>query len=218
MLCYIKGEDLCHHSRLARTMFEDRAEQFHRRMGWDVTVSGQGEERDQYDALNPLYVIWRLPCGRHGGSMRFLPMTGRTMVQEHFPKLLGAQDLRDDRIWECTRFCLGSGADGTVAAMLMLGGGELMRRFGLRHFVGVFDSRMQRIYRRIGASPKVLSTVGSGRAQVSLGAWSYDAAIAGRMLERVQLTQDELANWTRAGFAPGLRRVDVFARNRQFAA
>ena len=35
--------------------------------------------------LNPLYVIWEIPDGSHGGSMRFLPTSGRTMVHEHLP-------------------------------------------------------------------------------------------------------------------------------------
>jgi N-acyl-L-homoserine lactone synthetase len=38
----------------------------------------KGQERDRYDDLNPLYVIWQEHDGRHAGSMRFLPTTGRT--------------------------------------------------------------------------------------------------------------------------------------------
>ena len=37
----------------------------------------------------------------------------------------------------------------------MLGGGEIMQGFGIKHFVGVFDARMVRIYRLIGSSPDV---------------------------------------------------------------
>ena len=50
MLRYLHAADLPHHPRLARTMFTDRAAQFSRRLGWDVTVNDTGEERDAYDA------------------------------------------------------------------------------------------------------------------------------------------------------------------------
>ena len=76
MLRYIYGRDLHHFPRLRDTMHRDRASQFRDRMKWDVTVDGDGYERDAYDAMNPLYVIWQQPDGSHGGSMRFLPTSG----------------------------------------------------------------------------------------------------------------------------------------------
>jgi acyl homoserine lactone synthase len=58
-------------------MFLDRAQQFQARLGWQVQVDVNGFETDEYDAMNPLYVIWQLPDGTHGGSMRFLPRPDR---------------------------------------------------------------------------------------------------------------------------------------------
>jgi len=75
MLHYIYSDDLLYYPKLASSMFRDRADQFRTRLAWPVDVDGAGEERDQYDALNPLYVIWENPDGSHGGSMRFLPTT-----------------------------------------------------------------------------------------------------------------------------------------------
>lgn len=103
-------------------MHRDRAVQFHTRLVWDVTVDDHGFERDEYDDINPLYVIWELPDGTHGGSMRFLPTSGRTMLHDHFHTLLGRADIRSDKIWECTRFCVAQGAGAHVAAALMLAG------------------------------------------------------------------------------------------------
>ena len=37
-----------------------------------------------------------------------------------------------------------------------------MEGFGVEHFVGVFDARMVRIYRRIGSFPEVLGQKGEG--------------------------------------------------------
>ena len=150
MIRYLYADQLPDEPDLARSMFQDRAAQFAMRLGWDVRITSEGEERDQYDALNPLYVIWQGEDGRHGGSMRFLPTVGRTMVNEHFLHLTNGVRIESPLIWECTRYCLAPGAGPQVAAALILAGGEILQGFGLTHFVGVFDARMIRIYRRIG--------------------------------------------------------------------
>ncbi len=89
MLRYVYGNDLTHYPKLRDTMFRDRADQFKTRLNWAVDVDGNGQERDEYDDLNPLYVIWETPAGSHGGSMRLLPATGPTMVNDHFGHLTG---------------------------------------------------------------------------------------------------------------------------------
>ena len=194
MLRYVYANDLHRHAALAASMFRDRADQFRARLGWEVQVDSEGEERDAYDALNPLYVIWENRNGLHEGSMRFLPTTGRTMVNEVFGHLHGGGPIESPLIWECTRFCLARGAESRVAAALMLAGGEIMSNFGVRHFAGVFDQRMVRIYRMIGSSPEVLGSVGEGREKISLGLWSFDEAAKLRVARR-------------AGVSPALSRL-----------
>lgn len=200
MLRYIHGTDLANHTRLADSMFKDRAEQFYRRQGWDVTVDANGHERDEYDDMNPLYVIWENPNGLHGGSMRFLPTTARTMVNDHFLNLTDGVEIRSPFIWECTRFCLAPGADSRIAAGLMLAGGELMRAFHLSHFVGVFDARMVRIYRMIGASPEVLGQAGEGRDRIAVGLWEFDPASRVRVLQRAGLSSELSERWFERSF------------------
>jgi acyl homoserine lactone synthase len=78
MLRYLYADQLDAFPKLRDSMFRDRADQFSERLGWEVSVDENGFEKDQYDALNPLYVIWEMPDGSHGGSMRFLPTTRRT--------------------------------------------------------------------------------------------------------------------------------------------
>lgn len=136
MLRYIYADQLHKHSKLAASMFRDRADQFKTRLNWDVTVDAQGFERDEYDDLNPLYVIWENADGTHGGSMRFLPTTGRVMVNDHFPHLLGGGVITSPVIWECTRFCLARGAKPQVAAALMLGGAKLWKGSGSNTLLG----------------------------------------------------------------------------------
>ena len=72
-------------------MFRDRAFQFKTRLKWKVDVDENGFERDEYDALNPLYVILENNLGRHEGSLRLLPTTGRCMINEKFRFFAGRQ-------------------------------------------------------------------------------------------------------------------------------
>lgn len=193
MLRYIYADDLHKFPRLAHEMFIHRADQFRTRLGWDVTVDARGYERDEYDDLNPLYVIWETADGGHGGSSRFLPTTGPVMVNDHFSHLTSGA-IASPLIWECTRFCMAPGQGPNVAAALMLGGGELMQGFGVRHFVGVFDARMVRIYSRVGSSPEILGSAGEGRERISVGLWEFDPEAQARVASR-------------AGISPALSRA-----------
>ena len=202
MLRYIYANDLHRHPRLAAAMFRDRADQFGVRLGWDVSVDENGEERDAYDQLNPLYVIWETPEGGHGGSMRFLPTTGPVMVNDVFGHLHGGGPIVSPLIWECTRFCLARRAETRVAAALMLAGGEIMTQFGVRHFAGVFDRRMVRIYRAIGSSPEVLGSVGEGAEQISLGLWSFTDAAKARVARRAGISPQLSRLWFERSLGP----------------
>ena len=200
MLRYIYADDLGRFPGLAETMFRDRARQFHDRLGWEVEVNGAGFERDAYDDMNPLYVIWETAEGRHGGSMRFLPTTGDTMINDHFLHLTDGVEIRSPFIWECTRFCLAPGADAQVSAALMLGGMELGLRNHLSHAVGVFDARMVRIYARLGWGPVVLGTDGTGRDAISVGLWAFEEALRPRLLERAGVTEAISRAWLDRSF------------------
>ncbi|MFY9211024.1 MAG: acyl-homoserine-lactone synthase [Aestuariivita sp.] len=205
MLRYIYGHDLHHFPKLAGAMFRDRADQFSTRLGWDVQIDANGEERDQYDALDPLYVIWETPGGGHGGSMRFLPTTGPVMVNDIFGHLTGGGPIQSPLIWECTRFCLARNAGPRAAAALMLGGGEIMRGFGICHFAGVFDRRMERIYRAIGSWPEILGSEGEGRDRISVGIWEFDATAQARVARRAGISPELSQLWFRRAFGEETR-------------
>lgn len=200
MLRYVYGHQLETFPTLADTMFRDRATQFSGRLGWDVCVDSIGHERDEYDALNPLYVIWELPNGRHGGSMRFLPTTGQTMINDHFSHVYDGARLESPLIWECTRFCVSPSADRRAAAALVLGAGELMANFHLDHFCGVFDPRMERIYRLYGVNPDVIGTVGDGDDRIGVGLWEMKPEAWAPVLRRLGITRDISKEWFAQSF------------------
>lgn len=211
MIRYIYADSLATCPKLADSMFSDRADQFKRRLDWDVGVDENGHERDQYDDLNPLYVIWECEDGSHGGSMRFLPTVGRTMVNEHFTHLTDGVRIVSPLIWECTRFCLAPDLDEAahrVAGGLMLAGCEMGLRFGLEHSVGVFDARMIRIYRSIGWSPEVVGSAGEGRDRISVGLWEFSEAAKLSVAAKARISPRDAEAWFRTSFP---RRMSVAA-------
>ncbi len=200
MLRYIYADDLKNFPKLQDSMFRHRAAQFRDRLNWDVSVNEKGWEMDEYDALNPLYVIWENADGTHGGSMRFLPTTGRTMVNDHFVHLTEGVRIQSPLIWECTRFCLAPDADRKITARLVIGAGEVMENFCLEHFVGVFDPRMERIYRLLGVNPDVIGRSGDGAEEIGVGLWEFVEGARDRVHGRAQVSQEESRRWFRDAF------------------
>lgn len=209
MLRYIYGRDLPQNPVLQATMHLDRADQFQRRLGWEVSVDDRGWEHDEYDRDDTLYVIWVMPDGTHGGSMRFLPTTRAVMVNDHFADLMQGTLIQDPLIWECTRYCLRDNVPSRAAAALMLAGGELMRAFHLTHLLGVFDARMIRIYRMIGSSPQVLGQSGTGRDQISVGLWAFRAEDRYKVLRRAAISSQISEHWFQRSFGYPVTRAKV---------
>ena len=202
MLTYLYADQLKSYPNLQKSLFRDRALQFHDRLDWDVTVDKDGFERDQYDAQNPLYVIWQNAQGRHGGSMRVLPTTAPCMVNDYFSGIAGGR-ISSPLIWESTRFCLAPdvGADaGRISAALMLAGCEIGLNFGLKHAVGVFDPRMVRIYRTLGWSPEILGSEGAGRDRIYVGLWDFSEAVRFRLAQKAGVSSELSRHWFNRAF------------------
>ncbi len=195
MLRYIYADELETLPRLKAGMFKDRAAQFSQRLGWEVTVDEDGFERDSYDDLNPLYILWERPDGTHGGSLRLLPTTGDTMINDHFTELTEGVKIQSPLIWECTRFCLARGAGANVSSALMLGVLEIGLKSHLDHIVGVFDARMIRVYARVGWGPTVLGTLGTGREAISAGLWPVEQSYRPRLLSKAGISSEVSNHW-----------------------
>lgn len=203
MIKYIYGDTLDAFPKLRDSMFRDRATQFKERLKWDVSVCDDGFETDEYDAQNPLYMIYELPDGSHGGSMRNLPTTGDTMINDHFTNLTDGVKIISPLIWETTRFCLSPNAGklaGKIAASVCLAGCEAGIRWALDSSVGVFDARMVHIYKRIGWEPEVLGTAGEGKAAISAGLWALDEVSKASICAKSGIAPAEVEGWFDASF------------------
>ncbi|RXJ71246.1 acyl-homoserine-lactone synthase [Veronia nyctiphanis] len=77
---------------------------FHQRLNWQVPVNGELEV-DEYDELDPTFIVSQGECGDVVGCMRLLKTTGPYMLADTFPQLLGGKAApRDKNILEISRF------------------------------------------------------------------------------------------------------------------
>lgn len=135
-----------------------RARVFRDRLGWDVEVTN-GREGDEYDALNPTYLLVVGTGEQVVGSVRLLPGTGPTMLGQTFSVLLDGKPVpRGPHLVESSRFCIDTDADGSNTArglhratMLLFGG---ILDWALAHghsgVVTVTDLRFERVLKRAG--------------------------------------------------------------------
>ncbi len=93
---------------LHRSLFADRERQFVARHRWNLCVTPEGLEIDQYDDAHSAYVVVE-QAGRHLGSCRVRPMDAATMLAEHFsdlfPRAMGFVTSQPGTLYELTRFC-----------------------------------------------------------------------------------------------------------------
>lgn len=134
-----------------------RGRVFKDRLEWEVRVK-DGRERDQYDDLDPTYLLYIAPNGELKGSIRLLPTTNTNMLRDTFPQLLdGKPAPQGNQYWESSRFCVETKGDAKTNVKLSLGCVELfagMIEFGLARglssIITVTDILVERILRRAG--------------------------------------------------------------------
>lgn len=172
----LSGIDLAENESLATSMFRDRAKQFRDRLRWDVDVNEKGEEKDEYDLPDTIYVVVADDLGAHEGSMRLRPFTSPTMLSDHFPFLMPDDSLVGPSFWECTRFCISEKAPRKATALRLFGAGaKIMKEHDLKGLAGIFDPFMERIYRKYGVPPTVLGEASDEHSgTVKLGIWQND--------------------------------------------
>ena len=143
-------------------MFRLRARVFGERLGWDVTIK-DGKEIDEFDALNPAYVVGLDDEGHVIACVRALQTTGPHMLADVFSSILDGQPpLRSANVWESTRFCVnterldrgkGRGSISHATCELMVGALEYARDSGITDIITVIDPVMDRVLKRSDNAP-----------------------------------------------------------------
>lgn len=162
VIIIIDGLNRHRYTRLLDEMFALRARVFGQRLGWEVDVQN-GREIDQYDSLDPAYVIGVNDENRVVSCARALQTTGPHMLSDVFSSILdGAAPLRSATLWESTRFCVDTevlergNARNSISyatSELMAGSLEYARASGISDIVTVIDPVMNRVLKRSDCAP-----------------------------------------------------------------
>lgn len=162
MIIVVDGLNRHRYNRILDEMYALRARVFGQRLGWNVEIT-DGKEIDQFDALDPAYVIGLNDDGRVVSCVRALQTTGPHMLSDVFSDILdGEPPLRSATLWESTRFCVdtdilerGKSRNSVSYATceLMAASLEYARDSGITDIVTVIDPVMNRVLRRSDCAP-----------------------------------------------------------------
>ena len=143
-------------------MFQLRARVFAGRLGWDVTIT-DGKEIDQFDNMNPSYIVGLDDEMNVISCARVLQTMGPHMLADVFDAILdGEPPVRSPNIWESTRFCVDTqrikskDSKTTVSKAtceLMVGILEYSKAAGITDIITVIDPVMDRVLKRSDNAP-----------------------------------------------------------------
>lgn len=185
----MSASDLHRNPELATDMFQDRRIQFCEELGWDLHVDYKGNEIDNYDLINPLYIIMHNEKNQHIGSGRFLPTTGRTMLSEHFSYLIDDHQFNDELIWEVTRIFLSSAKSKSPrdASTMLFAGCLFGLRAGLKSYVSVTAYQMTKVFAACGWSAEIIGRELTPHGELCACIWTIDEATCAKLANRSQI-------------------------------
>ncbi|MEX2518976.1 MAG: acyl-homoserine-lactone synthase [Paracoccaceae bacterium] len=201
----VYGDDLHDFPRLGDEMLRERGAQFKEKLGWALHIDEAGRETDEYDRLNPLYIVLSDDEGQHIGSTRLMPSTGPTMIADHFAHLTDGVAISSSTIWEVTRFFVSDRANRRAAPALMWAGCDFALRAGVEFFVGVTGAHMVRVFSACGWSPEVIGRADSPDGEICACLWEVSEALSDKLRAR-------------AGISPNAARLTVHRPVREFSA
>lgn len=177
--------------RLRKTVFCDQLQ-------WDVPATGD-QERDWYDTLGPVYLVW---CSndrqRLYGGMRLMQTTGPTLLYDVFRRTFPtAAELSAPGIWEGTRMCVDTAVlqvdhpdieAGRAFGLMLLALCECAMAHGIHTMISNYEPHLKRIYQRSGAVVDELGRAdGYGRRPVCCGAFEVSPRIREQMRQALHV-------------------------------
>ena len=144
------------HTDLIDQMHKLRARVFYDRLGWTVSIIN-GKEMDEFDHLEPTYILVVSNDNKVVGCARLLPAMGPTMLRDVFPQLLANRRFDGHpQMIESSRFCVDTttawaraGRSLHIATLTLFAGIiEWSIANNYREIVTVTDIRFERILQR----------------------------------------------------------------------
>lgn len=186
MFFILHADQLDQYPALMEQMFRLRARVFRDELQW-VETEGD-EERDVYDALNPVYVLHTDATGQHLYACgRLMPTSGPTLLADVFGETVpDAAAFQSPFVWEVTRLCVDDdlirehGRSHERLAILRrmhIAALEFGVENGVEAYLANFDDLRLRMWRRFGAHFDVLGTSHAFSTTVHLGITECSEAV-----------------------------------------
>jgi len=141
---------------MEHALAEYRHKIFIERLGWPLPVE-DGQERDQFDHPDTLYVVTRDDNGAICGCARLLPTTKPYLLSEVFPHLLGGAAVPcAQQVWELSRFAAATVApnpnvDAAANTRKLLGAAvKSAAEQGAQRLITVSPLGIERLLHRMG--------------------------------------------------------------------
>lgn len=175
-----------------REMLVARKKTFVDEYGWDLDVSPQGFEVDQYDTEDATYVMQCGEGGRHAASLRILPTSKSTMLFDHFTELSSGVE-KSKQSWEVTRF-ISSAAQSRArnAARLMWAGYMLAILSRIKKIISITDQNIARQMRACGSRPRVIASMNYGTEKILSCEWDSANCFSDRLLKIAGMHYSEI--------------------------
>ncbi len=148
-----KTKSLIEMHKVRKLIFSDR-------MKWNVNISKEGLEIDDFDLPESVYILSRDQIGRVCGVWRMLPTTSPSMIRNIWPEFLETLPIEcDDNIWELSRFGVHLYDDGSaehinnvshITAELIIGLLKVCNMAGINHVYTMYNRQIARSVGRIG--------------------------------------------------------------------
>jgi N-acyl-L-homoserine lactone synthetase len=143
-------------SELENAMAEYRHKIFIERLGWPLPVEN-GQERDQFDHPDTMYVVAHDNDGDICGCARLLPTTEPYLLSEIFPHLMGGAPVpHSAEVWELSRFAAApvnenAQIDAAVNTRRVLAAAvKIAMQQGARRLITVSPLGIERLLHRMG--------------------------------------------------------------------
>ncbi|WP_332304900.1 acyl-homoserine-lactone synthase [Rhizobium sp. GR12] len=199
MFLLIQPYQYYRYAGLLEQSFRLRKRVFHDCLGWQVDVH-HGLERDAYDVLGAVYLVWCDKDAHHlYGTVRLMPTTGPTLLRDVFRRTLPAKDLISPGTWEGTRMCLDVDllrksqptlSRSKAFGLLLLALFECAFAHGIETLVSNYEPPMERVYRRAGLIVEEVGRAdGYGRLPVCCGVFAVSDETLKQMRSVLRVAQ-----------------------------
>ncbi len=155
-----KTKSLVEMHKVRKYIFKDR-------MQWDVDISKDGLEIDEYDLPETVYILVRDELDRVSGVWRMLPSSSPSMIRDIWPEFLEEFPIpiRNDT-WEVSRFGVHVYGDdprehvrqvSKITAQLITGLLTVCHMTGIKNIYTMYNPQVGRSVRKIGFIPEETS-------------------------------------------------------------